>query len=1124
MIEGLLGKGAMGAVYRAMQMSLNRPVALKVMARHLVGSEESAARFWREARAAAAINHPNLVQVYDFGEAEGIYFYAMELVDGLSLGAYLRRGDRFTEREVIEVGREVTLALRAAHRVGVIHRDLKPDNLMLNSEGVVKVADLGVAQFLSEGVQESPGSDVAAAEDMQAWDSLTVTGVGLGTPAFMSPEQIRADKGIDHRSDFYSLGATLFQLATGRVPFPAESAEEVFQRHLSAPVPKAREVNAELGEAFSNLIGRLMAKAPGERPQTHGEILAALEVCQKMLRSEDLANESAMVGRVRVRGSALRSRPWYARPLSWATALGLFALGGGAFWHWGVARPHQKEVARHIEDARRKREHLAEARGGLLVRTEPAGAMVSVDGSEPMPGPAAFSDLRLGEHRVAVCLEGYAGKELDAVVAEGKVTEMGPVTLEALPVIVRIGSEPTGAEVALASDGRRLGIAPMETQLPKGRHELVFRCEGWPEKRVVVDVIAGTSVDAKAVFGFGAARVESDPPGAEVWRAGQKVGVAPMDLAGVRPGELSLELRMAGWRSATVSGLVEEGRTLKLESKLRPEPPANATREDPFVNSLGMRFVPIPGNKVLFSVWETRVQDFEAFVGATGHDATQSAWTLGSDGWKQRGGSWKSPGFAQTGVHPVCCVSWDDAKAFCRWLTAKERGEGRLDGTLEYRLPTGLEWAVAARPEVEGAGGERVYPWGTQWPPPAGAGNLPGEEARDADWPPELPVIGGYRDDYARTSPVGSFNPSRDGLCDLSGNLREWCEESRMKGMVRLTLGASCFVYDAKTVLDTSLQSNWHWGRLPNSRHGMFGFRCVLGATQKQGTIRAQGSNAPPTTVSAPPATASATPSPQSAARPAGVLPASMLEVSFATKESPFVNCLGMKFVPVAGTKVLFSIWETRLRDFEAFVKDHGYAWDSTVGFEQGPDHPAVMVSWEDARVFCAWLSRKEGREYRLPTDEEWDAAVGKEEFPWGNEWPPPQGTDNLAGDESKLGQGGAPQDKNIIKGYRDKHPRTAPVGSYRPLRNGLYDISGNVREWCEDWYTEGIHKKCKAGGGAPPEYDSDEVRKGNIRKVLRGGSWDFSSREALRSSYRSPHLPNRRHNYHGFRCVLVLP
>lgn len=308
-IEGPLGKGGMGAVYRAMQLSLNRPVALKVMAARFLGDDASAARFWREARAAAAVNHPNLVQVYDFGESGGTYFYAMELVDGLSLGAYLRRGSRFTERECIEVGREVMLALRAAHAAGVIHRDLKPDNLMLAADGTVKVADLGIARF----------------RQIEGEDSLTMTGVGMGTPAFMSPEQIRGDKEINARSDFYSLGATLFELATCRRPFPGQTVGEILSKQLTEPVPLARDVNPALSEAFSKLIARLMAKEAALRPQTHEEILAALECCLRAATGES-------EGTTRIRMTDAPNVSWVGSMRGtwpyWAASAAVLSLAG----------------------------------------------------------------------------------------------------------------------------------------------------------------------------------------------------------------------------------------------------------------------------------------------------------------------------------------------------------------------------------------------------------------------------------------------------------------------------------------------------------------------------------------------------------------------------------------------------------------------------------------------------------------------------------------------------------------------------------------------------------------------------------------------------------------------------
>ena len=206
-------------------------------------------------------------------------------------------------------------------------------------------------------------------------------------------------------------------------------------------------------------------------------------------------------------------------------------------------------------------------------------------------------------------------------------------------------------------------------------------------------------------------------------------------------------------------------------------------------------------------------------------------------------------------------------------------------------------------------------------------------------------------------------------------------------------------------------------------------------------------------------------------------------------------NSLGMKFAPVPSTKALFSIWDTRVRDYRAFVKETGRSWIEP-GFPQGPDHPAVNVSWDDAQAFCEWLSAKEKRKYRLPTDEEWSLAAGlppesgttpkekdgqiKNTYPWGALWPPPPGAGNYAGSKTT-----------------DPFENTSPVGSFEANRYGLYDMGGNVWQWCEDWY-EGNHRK----------------------RVLRGGAWNILSRDILLSSFRYYAPPGDRSDNTGFRCV----
>ncbi len=242
-----------------------------------------------------------------------------------------------------------------------------------------------------------------------------------------------------------------------------------------------------------------------------------------------------------------------------------------------------------------------------------------------------------------------------------------------------------------------------------------------------------------------------------------------------------------------------------------------ATKEQPWENTLGMRFVPVAGTEVLFSVWDTRLQDFQAFVQATGYDATEGMYSLDYLGWKHRG--------------PVVGISWDDAQAFCKWLTEKEHTTGRLPGDKFYRLPTDAEWSTAvglptengATPKDKGGKMEEVYPWGKQWPPPRGAGNYFGEEANIGS---EGRGIKSYNDGFLRTSPVGSFSANRYGLYDMGGNVWQWCDDWYDKNQqTRVLRGGSWDSY-----VSDLLRSSYRDFGIPSLRNFTIGFRCVVGS------------------------------------------------------------------------------------------------------------------------------------------------------------------------------------------------------------------------------------------------------------------------------------------------------
>ncbi|NVB82748.1 MAG: serine/threonine protein kinase [Kofleriaceae bacterium] len=256
----LLAEGAMGRVYEGVQLPVKRPVAIKVMREEFCGDPTTTQRFHREAQLLTRIAHPNIVDVFDYGETDdGSFYIVMELLRGNTLDAILANAGTFSVRRTCEVGLQLADALAAAHAQGVVHRDLKPANIILLAAlgDWVKVFDLGLAK--------------AARNEPDA--GLTNAGAVLGTPLYMAPEQIRYNA-TDPRSDLYALGCILHELLTGRPPFDGATSNLVLVRQLNDPPPELPEsVPAPLRE----LIGRLLAKNPDERPASALEVRGHLE-------------------------------------------------------------------------------------------------------------------------------------------------------------------------------------------------------------------------------------------------------------------------------------------------------------------------------------------------------------------------------------------------------------------------------------------------------------------------------------------------------------------------------------------------------------------------------------------------------------------------------------------------------------------------------------------------------------------------------------------------------------------------------------------------------------------------------------------------------------------------------
>ncbi len=254
-----LGQGGMGAVFKAKQISLDRDVALKVLARHLADDEKFISRFNREARVMAKLDHGNIIRCYQVGKEQGLEYLAMEFVDGCSLQDLIDKNGRFSVGDALYVTLRVADALQYAHELNLVHRDIKPDNVLITKKGVVKVADLGLAKPVNDDL------------------SMTASGVGAGTPHYMAPEQMRSAKDVDGRADIYALGGMLYVMLTGKKPHDGETLVKLLEQKEKGRFEPARKLNNTVPDKLDLMIDKMLTKSLTARYQTCAEVMHDLD-------------------------------------------------------------------------------------------------------------------------------------------------------------------------------------------------------------------------------------------------------------------------------------------------------------------------------------------------------------------------------------------------------------------------------------------------------------------------------------------------------------------------------------------------------------------------------------------------------------------------------------------------------------------------------------------------------------------------------------------------------------------------------------------------------------------------------------------------------------------------------
>lgn len=321
-ILGRLGRGSMGAVYRARQDAVGRDVALKLVRRDRAHDPETKGRFEREARAISALVSPHTVTAFDFGEAEdGSWFLAMEMLEGETVGERLRRVGRFDWSDALRFTRDALKSLAEAHAKGIIHRDLKPDNLFLcRVPGSAGAGDQEVCKVLDFGIAKWSRDD----EEMPMDQLETQAGTVFGTPRYMSPEQAQGSP-LDARSDLYSLGVLLYQMLSGRAPFVDDDAVVVMARHIKDEPLHFQDMTppVTIPESIEAILWRVLAKSPTDRPSSAEDLIAELDAAEVSVRALESGPRLTV-------GKEKEARPWRA-PLLFVAGFLLLLLGFGLF-------------------------------------------------------------------------------------------------------------------------------------------------------------------------------------------------------------------------------------------------------------------------------------------------------------------------------------------------------------------------------------------------------------------------------------------------------------------------------------------------------------------------------------------------------------------------------------------------------------------------------------------------------------------------------------------------------------------------------------------------------------------------------------------------------------------------
>jgi len=562
-ITGELGRGAMGVVYKALDPTIGRTVALKTMRLdvHGLDAQEMVRRFQNEARAAGVLNHPNIVTIYDAGEHDGIFYIAMEFIEGTTLHEILAEKRVLSTEEVLQYTRQIARGLDYAHSNGIVHRDIKPANIMITANGTVKIMDFGIAK---------------------SGGQVTNTGQVLGTPNYMSPEQVKGRQ-LDGRSDLFGLGVILYEMMTGEKPFVGQNVTTIIYKIVNENPITPRDLDVTVHPGLSAIVVKALAKAPDDRYQTGAELVRDLENYKLAgpLRTGSTGAigpvstppEKTVVLPVRVvTGNTARVAAAAAAParkpvpllrpttailnhkhrLLFAAIATILVLGS-AMGGWSY---HRTQV---------KLRQLAEAKAAAKLQADREPIPIAI------PTPTPVQEVIAPDTVVKFFPTKKQPQQSSVKLPVPQKATSSPNQVFVQQSELKLLSKPDGAKVEIDGWSEPNWVTPfLASHLAAGNHTLVFTKPGYLPQTRSIESAAGKSVDVSVELApeVSTIVVTSNPQGANVWIDGKDSGMTTPAQLNVEKGLHRLMVRKAGYKDASTEQTLSEGQTLSFSPVL----------------------------------------------------------------------------------------------------------------------------------------------------------------------------------------------------------------------------------------------------------------------------------------------------------------------------------------------------------------------------------------------------------------------------------------------------------------------------------------------------------------------------------------------------------------------------